>query len=493
MSAKIFIAGFKHESNTFSCLPTDLQAYQSRELHYGEEVVRAMSGTRTEVCAFLDACEQYAWEARPCIEANATPSGKVTREAYEHIRDTMLECLRNEGPFDGLLLSLHGAMVAAHEDDGEGLLLESIREVIGPQTPIAVTLDLHANVTDRMARLATIMVSYRTYPHIDGYETGAQAAALLKRTLAGEIRPRCVVARGQMLDAVDHGRTTAPGPMTEVLSSADALLAKPGILASSINAGFPWTDIHDTGPSAVLVCDGECPEAQSLAAGLIDEIWQSRHRSTVEILPVTQALKGARGGTDGAPLVLADFADNPGGGGYGDATQLLRALIESGIDNTAFATMYDPEVALACHSAGTGAEISVPLGNKVDPRIGEPLQVTGIVRNVNDGRFTYLGPMNAGTRLKPGPGAVLQVAGVEIVIMSARSQAYDLQHFLHAGIDPRKKSLLAVKSAHHFRAAFGPISREMRVVDAGGGITSRNFRDLHYERVRRPVYPLDLD
>ncbi len=493
MPANIFIAGFKHETNTFSSLPTDLTAYQSRDLHYGEEVVHAMAGTRTEAAAFLDACEKYAWNARPCLEANATPSGKVTQATYEHIRDTLLECLRRDGPFDGLLLSLHGAMVVAHEDDGEGALLESIRDLIGPHIPIAVTLDLHANVTDRMARHANIMVSYRTYPHIDAYETGAQAAALLHRTLAREIQPRCVVARGPMLDAVDHGRTTAPGPMTEVLRSADAVLAQPGILATSINAGFPWADIHDSGPSAVLVCDGECPAAQSLADALMDEIWQSRHRLSVVVLPLDGALEGVRSDDSGAPLVLADFADNPGGGGYGDATPLLAAMIESGITNAAFATMYDPEVALACHNAGLGAEISVPLGNKVDPRIGAPLQVSGIVRNLNDGRFTYLGPMSAGTRLELGPGAVLQVAGIEIVIMSARSQAYDRQHFLHAGIDPDKKCLLAVKSAHHFRAAFGPIAREIRVVDAGGGITSRNFRDLHYERVRRPVYPLDLD
>jgi len=493
MPPKIFIAGFKHETNTFSSLPTDLAAYRSRELYYGEDIAPALSGTRTEIAAFLDACTEYGWNAVPCIEANATPSGKVSEQAYAHISATILDGLEHQGPFDGLLLSLHGAMVAAHEDDGEGLLLERIRGLIGPHIPIAVTLDLHANVSDRMARHADILLSYRTYPHIDAYEIGAQAATLLKRTLAGDIHPHCVVARGAMLDGADHGRTTATGPMTEVLESADALLAKPGLLATSINAGFPWADTHDAGPSAVLVCDGPCPAAASLAAGLIDEIWESRQRLSVEILSTGEALSAVHSLDTGAPLVLADFADNPGGGGYGDATPLLKALIESGIPNTAFAGLYDPQVALACHSAGLGAELTVPLGNKVDPRMGEPLQVTGLVRNLNNGRFTYLGPMSAGTRLELGPGAVLQVAGVEIVIMGARSQAYDLQHFLHAGIDPRDKSLLAVKSAHHFRAAFGPLAREIRVVDAGGGITSRNFRERLYARVRRPVYPLDLD
>ncbi len=493
MSAKIFLAGFKHETNTFSSLPTDLQSYRSRELHLSAEIEPAMSGTQTEMGAFIDASAQYGWISVPCIEANATPSGKVTEDTYDYIVDCMLNCLRHQGPFDGLLLSLHGAMVAAHEDDGEGLLLEKIRQITGPKTPIAVTLDLHANVTDRMAQHADIMISYRTYPHIDAYEIGAQAAALLKRTLAGEIHPHCVVARGRMLDGADHGRTTAPGPMTEVLRSADALLSDPKILASSINAGFPWTDIHDTGPTALLVCDGECPNAGQLAAGLIDEIWESRNRQSVVIISPQEAFADVRSGDTGAPLVLADFADNPGGGGYGDATPLLQALLENGIGNCAFSSMYDPEVALACHAAGVGAEINVPLGNKVDPRIGNPLQVTGVVRQLNDGQFTYMGPMSAGTHLKMGPGACLEVAGVEIVIMSARSQAYDLQHFLHAGIKPQDKSLLVVKSAHHFRAAYGPIAREIRVVDAGGGITSRNFKELHYERVRRPVFPLDMD
>ncbi len=493
MPPKIFIAGFKHETNTFSRLATDLDAYHSRELHYGAEIVHAMSGTRTEIAAFLDAGTEYGWNTVPCIEANATPSGKVTQETFEHMCGVMLEQLQSAGPFDGLLLSLHGAMVAEHTEDGEGLLLERIRGLIGSRIPIAVTLDLHANVSDRMARHADIMLSYRTYPHIDAYETGARAAVLLQRTLAGEIQPGCRVARGPMLDAVDHGRTTSPGPMTEVLESADALLERADLLDVSINAGFPWADTHDAGPSAVLVCNGECPDAAHLGTGLIEEIWRSRQRQSVNILPIEEAFTGFQGADNGAPMVLADFADNPGGGGYGDATPLLKTMIQSGIENAAFAGIYDPQVALACHNAGIGAEITIGLGNKVDPRMGQPLEVTGIVRQLNDGRFTYQGPMSAGTRLEMGPGALLQVAGTEIVIMSARSQAYDLQHFLHAGVEPRERSLLAVKSAHHFRAAYGPIAREIRVVDAGGGVTSRNFTELQYERVRRPVYPLDLD
>jgi microcystin degradation protein MlrC len=191
--------------------------------------------------------------------------------------------------------------------------------------------------------------------------------------------------------------------------------------------------------------------------------------------------------------MLADFADNPGGGGYGDSTRLLGAMIEAGIENAGFATIYDPEAAKICTEAGVGASVALALGGKVDPRYGEPLRVSGKVEKLTDGRFAFDGPMMRGTRCAMGPTAVLRVGGIDIVVASGRYQAFDQQFFKHAGIDPAGKAVLAVKSAHHFRAAFGPIAGEILVVDSGDGLTSRNYRELPYRKVRRPIYPLDLD
>ncbi len=230
-----------------------------------------------------------------------------------------------------------------------------------------------------------------------------------------------------------------------------------------------------------------------MADALIETIWRTRHRSTVASSSSADALARIGPAQAGAPVVLADFADNPGGGGYGDATRLLGAMLAAGLEQAAFATMYDPEVASACHSAGVGAEVNLRLGGKIDTRYGEPLLVHGKVVSLSDGRFDLEGPMMQGTPIAMGPTAVLNANGVDIVVTSGRFQALDRGYFRHAGIEPSEQRVLAVKSAHHFRAAFGPIASDIYVVDDGGGLTSRNFKELRYTRVRRPVFPLDLD
>ncbi len=493
MTGSVLLAGFMHETNTFSRLPTDLEAYRARNLYRGEEVVERLTGTRTEMAGFLEACERYGWSPVTPVYANATPSGPVTRHAFETVAGDMLAALDGEGPFDAVLLALHGAMVTEHVDDGEGELLGLIRDRVGAGVPIAVTLDLHANVTDRMAELADVMIAYRTYPHVDQYEVATEAAALVARALAGDIAPVVHIARGPMLDGADHGRTTSPGPMTEVLASAERLMDEPGVLAASLAAGFPWADILETGPCAILTADGSDARFAEMAERLIDEVWEKRTRLTVDIVGPEQAIAAvvAAGNAD-KPVVLADFADNPGGGGYGDATGLLRAMVEADLDNAAFATLYDPDAAAACVAAGIGATVTVALGGRLDPRYGGPLEVTGKVRTVTDGALTYEGPMMAGMTATIGPTAVLGTGGLDIVVTSCRYQVYDRAFFTHAGIVPERKSVVAVKSAHHFRAAFGPIASAVYCVDAGG-LTSRNFKELPFEKVRRPVYPLDMD
>jgi microcystin degradation protein MlrC len=491
---RILIAGFKHETNTFSQLPTTLDSFKARTLVYGPDVEPAFRNTKTEIAAFMDACTQNDWQAVHTVCGDATPSGKVADEAFDHFASTIVNTITVMAPIDGILLSLHGAMVCSHVEDGEGELLRRIREKSGRDLPIAVTLDLHANVTAQMAELADIMVIYRTYPHIDQYEIASQAADLLRRTLDGEIRPKCTVRRGAMLDGADHGRTTAPGPMTEVLKSAENLSAQDGVLSISVAAGFPWADIVDTGPSVLVVSDGDLPSAADIADKLIEQIWQSRTRLSIHTLEVSEAISIVKAAPAGdQPIVLADFADNPGGGGYGDSTPLLRAMIDADVQNAAYGMIYDPAAVRTCIEQGLGAHVVVALGGKIDPRYGEPIPVSGRVLAVTDGHLKLQGPMMAGTSVDMGPTVVLQVGGIDIILNSARFQCYDRMYFEHARVDITKKSVVAVKSAHHFRAAFGPISSDILVVDGGGGLTSRNFKKLPYQNVRRPVFPLDMD
>ncbi len=495
MPKRVLIAAVRHETNTFSQMPTDVAAFGAREFYRGEEIPRNLAGTRTEIAAYLDAAESFGWTPVCPVSASATPSGKVTRAAFDRFAADIIAAIDDNPPFDAVLLALHGAMVVEHHDDGEGLLLRLIRDRVGRAVPIGATLDLHANVTNLMAECADVLISYRTYPHVDQYERAAETADLIRRAVEGEIRPTLTVARGNLLDGVDHGRTTAPGPMTEVLAMADAIVAEdPTILAISVNAGFPWADIRDAGPSAVIVCDDKDASCRAIAGKLMDAAWESRHRRTIQTVSAAEAVAEAKKtAASGGPVVLADFADNPGGGGYGDGTTLLGAIIEAGLEGAAFATIRDAEAAAICTEAGTGATVSLALGGKIDPRYGAPLKVTGSVEAITDGTFVYEGPMLAGTTARMGPTAVLRVGGVDIVVTSSNHQALDRRFFSHAGIDPAAKSVLAVKSAHHFRAAFAPMASQVLVVDSGGGLTSNDFRAFPFERVRRPIHPLDLD
>ncbi len=490
---RILIAGFKHETNTFSKKLTNREAYQARGLYLGEEVFQNLHQTRTEIGAFLDFSLEAGWEVWHPIYANATPSGPVTNDMFNIVRDNLLGCINSNGPFDGVLLCLHGAMVCEHTDDGEGEILENLRTVLGPNIPIAATLDLHANCSDRMAKMADILIPYRTYPHIDQYETGITTATMLKQTLAGEIRPVITLRRGNMLDGADHGRTSAPGPMTEALAECDKILVRPDVLTAGICAGFPWADTPYTGPSALIIGNGKHTEHIGLGDKLIDTLWRTRHTTTINTIGIEDALvRVSKIAPSNKPVVLADFGDNPGGGGYGDSTHLLQAMIEAGLQNAAFATIYDPVAAEICRDNGLGAIVHLQLGGHSAPGFGDPLEVRGTVKAITNGQFRMEGPMTAGLKVNMGTTAVLSVAGIDIVVTSRRFQVYDQMYFRHARIDPLLKNIIAVKSAHHFRAAFEPIASEVIVVDSPG-ITSKNFKDLKYTNVRRPIFPLDLD
>jgi len=284
MTKRVLIAGFKHETNTFSKLPTDLDAYRGRALYYGEDIRTAYTGTNTEIAGFLDACEKYDWEPVLAVVGDATPSGKVTREAFNEVSSHILKTIDEFGPIDAILLELHGAMVTQDHEDGESALLSLIREKVGRDLPIGVTHDLHANVSDLTGELSDVLVSYRTYPHIDQHITATKCADLIARMMAGEISPKVTVLRGPQIDGVDHGRTTAPGPMLDILSLADELTQQHGLLSVSINAGFPWADASNVGPTVIVVADDDNEGADIAAEVLREELWRTREVLTTLLL-----------------------------------------------------------------------------------------------------------------------------------------------------------------------------------------------------------------
>jgi len=477
-----------HETNTFSVQLTDEAAFRNAGCYEDEEVAAAFRDTRTAMGAAFEAAEKFGWDMVHPLVAHANPSGRVTDSAFEIFSSRIIAASQG---IDGILLHLHGAMATESSDDGEGLLLARLRAAVGGEIPVVVILDLHATVTEMMAGNANALISYRTYPHIDEYERMWQGAELLEKMLEEGIRPRVALARRPILYALDGGRTTSP-VFKELLRSGDAIEASGEALVVSMQAGFSSADVHDIGPS-VAVTGTDFEHAQALAEALIDYAWEQRKVSTIHFTPLDEAIARAKAGEKDArkPLVIADYSDNPGSGAYGDATRLLAAILDAGLTNVGFHAICDPEAALAAQAAGVGNDVTLKLGGKVDPSMGGgPIEVTGRVVSLTDGRFVAYGPMGGGAVRNYGLSALLRVGGVEIVIITYNGQATDLAQFTSLGVEPTRKATLVVKSMQHFRAAFEPIAREVLEVDTGA-LSTRNFKERPYRKVRRPIWPLD--
>jgi len=487
MPARVMIAEFMHETNTFSVQKTGRASFEKCCLYLENEISAAFSGTRTFMGAGYEAAEEFQWKIVTPLVAGATPAGRVTDSCFQEFAATLVAAASD---VDGILLHLHGSMSTESHDDGEGELLARIRGAVGPDIPVVVVLDLHATVTQLMADNSNALISYRTYPHVDQYERGHQAAALLDRTLKGAIRPKVTVARGPVLYAMDGGRTTS-APMIELLKRADELEAAGEALVVSVQAGFSSADVHDIGPSIAVTAEDE-GKAKAIADQLMDYVWQERHWSTINFTPLEDAIaEAALPSSAGKPLVISDYSDNPGSGAYGDATTLLRAILDAGLGNVGFYAICDPEAALAAQQAGVGNKVRLKLGGKVDPTIGgAPLDITADVVTLSDGRFIAHGPMGGGAWRNHGLSALLRVDGVEIVVITNNGQATDLAQFTSLGVDPMRKSTIVVKSMQHFRAAFEPIARKVIEVDTGA-LSTKNFFVRPYKNIRRPIWPLD--
>lgn len=495
MPPHVLTAEFLHESNTFKRGLTGLDDFAGSALALGQSAIDLRRAANTELGGFLDVAGVAGWTLTHVVTAHAEPGGPVSRLAFDHIAGLICDAARTS-PFDGILLALHGAMVTEVCQDGEGELLTRLRAITGPALPIAITLDLHANATPLMARLADIAVSYKTYPHIDMRARGAQAARLLQSAMDGTTRPATLRAHRPMLDETNGGRSDS-GPMIPLYALAAQAESEPGILAVSINAGFGDADIADVGPTALVTYDTADataePRARALAEGIMDAIWANRHRSENTFLTVEQAAAEAAAHNDPRPLIIADYADNPGSGAYGDATNLLAALLAAGVANATFAPVIDAQAAATLTAAGIGATVTLPLGGKCDPHFGGgPLTLTGTVLQVSDGHLVGDGPMLGGLPFSFGATAVFRVAGIDILVTTGRGQMLDQQQFRAFGIDPTAKAVVALKSMQHFRAAFEPIAARVIVCDSGA-LSTPQAHLRPYRNVPRPIFPLDRD
>ncbi|WP_333815251.1 M81 family metallopeptidase [Tabrizicola sp.] len=495
MSFHVLTGAFVHESNTFKKGETTLQDFRNDVLDLGQTAVDRFRDVNEELAGFLDAGRAGGWRITHTVSAHATPGAPVSREAFDHIAGIICDAAReHRATLDGILLALHGSMVPSFCEDGEGELLRRLRAIVGPDLPIAATLDLHAMVTPAMVDQAQIFVSYKTYPHIDMRATGLHAGRLLDATMRGQVRPRTIRAHVPMLDEANAGRTDV-AETAALYTRAAAREAEPGILAVSVNAGFSEADITEMGPTVLVTHDaGAEARAEAIARDLARSIWAGRGNVANSFLTPADAAAEARDfDASKGPLIIADYADNPGAGAYGDATALLAALLDTGAQPGAFAPMIDPEAAATLHRHRPGDQVTLDLGGKCDPSFGGgPLRLTGEVIHLSDGTYTGDGPILGGITHSFGPTAVLRVEGIDILVVTLPGQMLDLQQVRTFGIEPARQRFLVVKSMQHFRAAFEPIAARVIVCDTGA-LATPQARLRPYHRVRRPVWPLDPD
>ena len=489
MSFKVLSAEISHETNTFNVHPTTLRCFEDRYLLEGDQAIATRGDKNTELAGLFDVGRDYAWEMNHVISAAAGPGGRVTRAAFDALTSPLMAAA--EASWDGIFLMLHGAMVTDFCDDGEGEILRRLRAMTGPDVPIAVTLDPHANVTTQMCDLAQILVSFTTYPHVDIRATGRRAAELLQRTMTGDINPCTLRFHQPMLEEANGGRTDI-GPMIERHAMARAYETRKGVYAVSINGAFPCADIAEVGPTVLVTCDGDCAAHRQIGSTLTDDIWARRHEVLNTYVTSAQAADAARNWNASAgPLILADYADNPGSGAYGDATGLLSAMLEAAVENACFGPLIDPEAVEYLNTQPVGAEVTLSIGGKTAPEFGGgPLNVFGTVKWTGDGRVVGSGPILGGLERSFGPTAVLHVAGIDILIVTIAHQMLDLKQFETFGIDPVEKAVVALKSMQHFRAAFAPIAGRIIVCDSGA-LCTLNYGTLDYRTVPRPIFPLD--
>ncbi len=485
---RFFIAMFSHETNTFSTLPTDRRQFEARDLRYGGELLEAYRGTGTCLGGMVNVAEARGVTLVPSLAASASPAGRVTADFYAETKRRLLADLAAAGRLDGVLLDLHGAMVPEGLEDGEGDLLRAVRETVGPAVPVAVTLDFHANVTEAMVEHATLLHGYKTYPHVDMDARGREAAERLLEIAAGRLRPAVAWRQPPLLPPI-AGQLTARGPMRRLYDMAAEMERDPRVVSISIFAGFPLADIRDAGLSVYVATSGDRGLAGELADRLAAAAWEQRADFLHSALPVPEAVVRALG-EPGGPVILADIADNTGGGAAGDTTSILRELLRLGVRHATVACIWDPEAVQACVRAGVGATLTVKVGGRVDPAHGAPVDVTGRVRTLSDGRFVHKGPMFRGLEGRLGPTAVLDVNDLKILLISLRWQTLDPEMIRFVGIDPAAEKILVVKSSVHYRAAFEPLARAIVEVDAPG-LSSSNLARFTFKHVRRPIYPLD--
>jgi microcystin degradation protein MlrC len=488
MTRRAGIIGFMHESNTFASTVTERRHFEEAFFHAGADLVPIWQDAHHELGGFLEGCATHGLEIVPLVAAWATPGGPVTRAAYESILADILKALDAAGPLDGILLALHGAMVCEDCDDADGETLERIRAKVGPGVPIVMSLDMHGNISPRMAEIPDAIVAYRTYPHVDQRQRGIDCARILAGILAGVIHPCQTHVKLPMLIHIVQ-QYTGDGPMSELYRELEAIEDEFGMVSVSLLPGYIYADVPFMGVSVLVTSNGDPALAEDLAVCFADRVYDRREALNAGLPTVEEAVEETL--TTEGTVCLMDSGDNIGGGGPGDSTIMFAALREAGVQRIC-AVFYDPEAARTCAEAGAGASVALQVGAKTDSQHGAPVAVRGTVRGVHNGHFIEDLARHGGTRdYDQGLTAVIDTDdGHTIVVNSLRVMPTSLQQLLSLGIDPQAMRAIIVKGVTAPRAAYDPIAARTICVDTPG-VTRAGPDAFVYTKRPRPLFPLD--
>ena len=486
---RVITGAIGHETSTFTTVATTWESYRNQRFGYliGDEIISKFRGTNTTIGGFIAGAETHGLELIPTIFANAHPSGPTPRDIFEAILKDMLDRIAEAGSIDGVLLDLHGAMVAEGIDDGEGYILAAVRELVGPRVPILAELDIHSNVSRRMIEMADVLIGRETYPEIDQAERARECADVLVRMHREGLRPTMALHQIPLVWGLNQ--VTAHSPMREAIAELHRIEAQPGVICGSIATCYPLADIPDMGASVYIVTDNDPDLAQRYADELAAWIWERRADWQVPIPPTREALAQATA-EEKFPVIFADRNDNTGGGSPGDSTGMLQTFIEAELEDACILYIVDPEAVHACREAGVGATLTLDVGAKSTPLQGEPICMTAEIIALSDGGFSYDGPRNAGLESSMGPSAYIRQDGIHVLLVTEREQPFDTAFSRTMGLDPRQMRYIGVKSTVHFRAGFESWAGAIHAVSEPS-VHDPVGKELPFHNLGRKLYPFD--
>ncbi|NQT58730.1 MAG: M81 family metallopeptidase [Bacteroidetes bacterium] len=489
LKKRIAIGQIWQEQNTFSPILTEMSNFEQNGLYFGSEIIEKFSAVN-ELGGFIHASEEYEdIEIIPTIRAWAWPSGKVKKQVYKVLKNNLINAIKASLPLDGVLLSLHGSMVAENVYDVEGDILETIHKDISPDIPIAVSLDLHANITEKIVKHSVFIEGYHTCPHIDLFRTGKKTAEVFFSIINGNLNPEICCIKIPMITPADLHDSTY-GPFKELFQSIDTIEKEKGVCGVSLFSVQPWLDVPELGWNVIVYVDSDPDKAKSYAEKISKLAWKLRTKFFIKKTSIELAIEEVKKVKHG--LIVISDSDSTTSGATGDNTCVLKELIKQKIDFPALLSIVDPQVVKEALFAGIGNKIICEIGGKQDNVYSEPVRIEAVIKKFTDGHFVIKGGHIGTISVDMGNTVVLKTGTIDILVSEKIGPVYEQTVYKHAGLDPQDYRVVVVKSPVGFRAAYEPIAAKIILVDCPG-FSASDLSIYKYENILHPTYPFDKE